>query len=73
MLHTTSGGRTPSFLKGKIVDMVLRAYRTLPKTRKYALKKKKMKRLDSDFFAFDSCLGDLSTDKNVEFVFLIIS
>ena len=73
VLHATSGGRTTPFLKGKIVDMVLRIYRTLPKTRKYALKKKKMKRLDPDFFAFDSCLGDLSTDKNVEFVFLIIS
>ena len=40
-----------------------------PKDTQVCFKKKKMERLDPDFFAFNSCLGDLSADKNVEFAF----
>ena len=36
-------------------------------------KKKKVGGLDPDFFAFDSCLGDLSADRDVEFALLIVS
>ena len=63
----------PRFSKGKLLIWFCESTEPFPKTRKYAFFKKKMKRLDPDFFAFDSCLGDLSTDKNVEFAFLIIS
>ena len=38
------------------------------KARKHAVR-----RLDPDFFAFDSCLGDLSADRDVEFALLIVS
>ena len=35
--------------------------------------KKKVGGLDPDFFAFDSCLVDLSADRDVEFALLIVS
>ena len=76
MLHATSAEGippTPHFLKGEIVDTVLRTYQTLLKARKHAFFLKKAGGLDPDFFAFDSCLGDLSADRDVEFSLLIVS
>ena len=64
---------TPRFSKGKLLIWFCESTEPSQRHVSRLLKKKKMKRLDPDFFAFDSCLGDLSTDKNVEFVFLIIS
>ena len=73
VLHATSGGRTTS--KGKLLIWFCES--TEPSQRHVSTlkkkKKKKMKRLDPDFFAFDSCLGDLSTDKNVAFALLVVS
>ena len=75
MLHATSAQATaPHFLKGEIVDTVLRTNQTLLKARKHAFFFfKKVGGLDPDFFAFDSCLGDLSADRDVEFALLIVS
>ena len=67
-------GTPPLFLKGEIVDTVLQTNQTLSKARKRAFfLKKKVRGLDPDFFAFDSCLGDLSADRDVEFALLIVS
>ena len=74
MLHATfAEGTPPHFLKGEIVDTVLQTNQTLSKARKHAFFLKKVGGLDPDFFAFDSCLGDLSADRDVEFALLIVS
>ena len=54
----------PHFLRREIVDTVLRTNQTLLKTRKHAFFFK-VGWLDPDFFAFDSCLEDLSADRDV--------